>query len=225
MTTSTKKTSATAEQAKTAKTTKAAKTGKAAQPAARPSKASVRERIFRAALALITKDGPGAASARAICAKARITAPTLYRHFADLSSLYDEVLKVMYVPEAQAHPGREYSDPEGMINYMWDCIIGTAISNPGIVDLKNQLVATGAVPESMMQFYARLEIAFEELGRRERLFYPPKVASVMYWGAAIGMARMIASARHGGPKCSPISIDGLHAAVLKATLRPTDDQP
>jgi AcrR family transcriptional regulator len=186
---------------------------------ARPTRDMVRDRIVRAAASLIAEGGPGAASARAICKKARITAPTLYRLFGDLDGLYSELLKLVYVPEAQAHPGREFSDPEGMIEYMWDCAVGTAIRSPGLVDLKNQLLSAGTLPESMKQFYARLEVSFEELDRRHMLKLPPKIAAAMYWAAAVGIARMIASARHGAPECSAVAAEALREAVLAATIR------
>jgi AcrR family transcriptional regulator len=188
-------------------------------PVAQQTKSSVRDRIFWAAASLISAGGTAAASARAICKKARITAPTLYRHFGDLDSLYDELLTLMYIPEAQAHPGREHTDPSGMIEYMWDCCVGAAIRNPGLVDLKSQLSAAGRTPESMLQFYGRLEASFEELGKRKLLNYSPKVAAAMYWGAAIGMARMIASSRHGGPDCSALAAESLREAVWVALIR------
>ena len=186
---------------------------------ARQTKSSVRDRIFRAAASLIAAGGPSAASARAICSKARITAPTLYRHFGDLNGLYGELLTLMYVPEAQAHPGREFTDPLGMIEYMWDCCVGTAMRTPGLVDLKNQLAAAGNTPDSMMKFYARLEASFDELDRRRLLNYAPKIAAAMYWAAALGIARMIASARHGAPDCSPVAAEALREAVLAAIIR------
>lgn len=192
--------------------------------AALKNKSPVRERIFRAAASLVAEGGPSAASARAICSKARITAPTLYRHFGDLNGLYGELLSLMYIPEAQAHPGREFSDPLGMIEYMWDCCVGTAIRSPGLVDLKNQLAATGNTPPSMMQFYKRLETSFEELDRRQTLKQPPRIAAAMYWAAALGIARMIASSRHGAPECSPVAGEALREAVLEAILRTTPEK-
>lgn len=189
------------------------------------AKSPVRDRIFRAAASLIAEGGPSAASARAICVKAHITAPTLYRHFGDLNGLYGELLSLMYVPEAQAHPGREFSDPLGMIEYMWDCCVGTAIRAPGLVDLKNQLAAAGNTPPSMMQFYRRLEISFEELDRRQLLKQQPRVAAAMYWAAALGIARMIASSRHGAPDCSPVAGEALREAVLEALILPQPSTP
>ena len=187
--------------------------------APRAARSPVRDRIFRAAAALIAEGGPTAASARAICHRAKVTAPTLYRHFGDLNGLYAELLTLMYVPEAKAHPGREFSDPVGMIEYMWDCCVGTAMRNPGLVDLKNQLLAAGMLPEPMKQFYARLEASFETLGAQGRLNNAPKIAAAMYWAAAVGIAVMIAAARHGAPACSVLAAETLRETLMAEILR------
>jgi AcrR family transcriptional regulator len=155
-----------------------------------------RERIFNAAVALVCAGGPAAATARAICDKAEVTAPTLYHYFGDLNKLYNEVLELMYVPEAQAHPGKEFSDPRGMIDYMWECCVGTATTKPELIELKNQMLAGGDVPESMVKFYARLERAFIEISQHEKLNFSPEVAATMYWAAATGIATRIAAAEH-----------------------------
>ena len=189
------------------------------QPGARRTRTSVHDRIFRAGAALLAEGGTAAVTARSVCARAKVTAPTLYRHFGDLNGLYGELLTLMYVPEAKAHPGREFSDPVGMIEYMWDCCVGTAIRNPGLVDLKNQLLAAGTLPEAMRQFYARLEASFETLGRRGVLKHPPKIAAAMYWAAAVGIARMIATARHGGPACSVLAAETLRETITAAVMR------
>ena len=192
--------------------TKSARTG--SQPAP-----TGRERIFNAAVELVCTGGPAAATARAICEKSQITAPTLYHYFGDLYLLYDAVLQLMFVPEAQAHPGREHTDPPGMINYMWDCCVGTAQTNPGIVELKGQLISMGKVPHSMKHFYARLERAFEQLARDGALNFPPKVAATMFWSAAVGTANMIASGRHSGLIHPAQSVETLRSLVLGAVLK------
>lgn len=165
----------------------------------RPDAGTARARIFDAAVDLVCSGGPGAATARAICQQANITAPTLYHYFGDLYLLYNEVLELMYVPELEAHPGKEYSDPRGMIDYMWQCTVGTAFTKPGLVELKNQMVSTGKIPDCMRNFYARLERAFVQIARNEKLNFPPNVAAAMLWAAATGMATRIATAQHGIP--------------------------
>lgn len=168
----------------------------------KPSKArrgtgTARERIFNAAVELVCEGGPSAATARAICQKANITAPTLYHYFGDLYLLYNEVLELMYVPEIQALPGKEYTDPRGMIDHMWQRTVGTAFTMPGLVELKNQMVASGKVPDCMMSFYARLERAFVQIAQQEKLNFAPEVAAAMLWSAATGVATRIATAQHG----------------------------
>jgi AcrR family transcriptional regulator len=177
-----------------------------------------RERIFQAAVDLVCEGGPGAATARAICEKARITAPTLYHYYGDLYQLYDEVLQLMYVPEVLAHPGREFTDPRGMIEYMWDCCVGTAKKRPGIVELRSLLVSMERTPPSLLNFYARLELAFEQLALKSPLNFPPKTAAAMFWSAAIGTSQMIAATGHRGAPFPAGADDKLRESVLNAII-------
>ena len=190
----------------------------AARVPRKAAQTSSRERIIQAAVDLVCEGGPGAATARAICERANTTAPTLYHFFGDLYQLYDEVLQLMYVPEARAYPGREFEDPRGMIEYMWNCCVDTAKRRPGIDELKSQLVSMGKTPDSMMNFYARLQVAFEQLALREPLNFPPKTAAAMYWSAAVGAAHMITAARHNGVPypsgTDKILYDSMLAAIL-----------
>jgi AcrR family transcriptional regulator len=185
----------------------------------------VRARILQAAVDLVCKGGPGTATARAICQNARVTAPALYHHFGDLYGLFNEVLELMYVPEAVAHPKLELTDPRGMIDYMWDCCVDPATANPGLVELKNQLIAAGKIPASMLNFYARLEKAFEQLARRNALKFSPKMAATMFWAAASGIAMRIASAQHGGSPAYPNKVtETLKSIMLDAILLDADSK-
>lgn len=158
-----------------------------------------RERIFQATVELICEGGPGAATARAICERCKVTTPTLYHYFGDLYQLYDEVLALMFVPEASAHPGREHTDPLGMIDYMWDCCVETARKRPGLYELKLQLVSMGRVPVPMKQFYTRLVRSFEALAQQRSMTTAPHTAAAMFWAAAIGTANIVTASKHGGP--------------------------
>jgi hypothetical protein len=76
----------------------------------------------------------------------------------------------------------------------------------------------GKLPDSMMNFYARLQVAFEQLALREALKVPPKTAAAMYWSAAVGAAHMITAARYSGVPY-PAGTDAmLHDSVLAAIL-------
>jgi AcrR family transcriptional regulator len=177
-----------------------------------------RERIFRAAVDLVCRGGPGAATARAICEEAGITAPTLYHYYGDLYQLYDEVLQLMYVPEVLAFPGREFTDPRGMIEYMWECCVGTAKKQPGIVELRSLLVSMEKTPPSLLNFYARLDVAFEQLASKSPLNFPPKTAAAMFWSAAIGTSQMIAATGHRGAPFPTGADDMLRNSVLDAII-------
>jgi AcrR family transcriptional regulator len=192
---------------------------KTTAPPALKAESASRDRILQAAIDIVCQGGPAAATAREICSAARITAPTLYYHFEDLYKLYDEVLQLMYVPEALAFPGREQTDPRGMIDYMWDMCIDTARKRPGLVELKNHLVALGRQPQSLNNFYLRLEKAFVRLGQRERLNYPPEEAATIFWSAALGCALKIAAAQRQKTSFASGADESLRVLLLNAIIR------
>jgi hypothetical protein len=106
-----------------------------------------------------------------------------------------------------------------MIEYMWDCCVGTAKKRPGIVELRSLLVSMQKTPPSLLNFYARLEVAFEQLALKMPLNYPPKTAAAMYWSAAIGTSQMIAATGHRRAPFPTGADDKLRVSVLQAILK------
>jgi AcrR family transcriptional regulator len=96
----------------------------------------VRQRILKAAAALIASGGRDAATTRAVAAAASVQAPTIYRLFGDKRGLLDAVAEqglTAYVAGKamrQAHP-----DPVQDLRDGWDMHIAFGLSNPGLFSI------------------------------------------------------------------------------------------
>jgi hypothetical protein len=85
--------------------------------------------------------------------------------------------------------------------------------------LKNHLVALVRQPQSLNNFYQRLERAFEHLARHERLNYPPKQAAAIFWSGAIGAALKIAAAQRHMTTFAPGADETMRVILLNAIIK------
>lgn len=95
-----------------------------------------RERIVRAAAALLAEGGREAASTRAVAAAAGVTTPTIYRLFGDLRGLLDAVAEFghsAYLGEKMAR--ERAADPVEELRRGWDRHVGFGLANPAIYRL------------------------------------------------------------------------------------------
>jgi AcrR family transcriptional regulator len=170
---------------------------KAHSPAPAPAP-SVRERILAAALRQVREGNLASVTARTICKEAQITAPTLYHYFGDLPGLYCAALERIFELVVEHHPD-ERDDPQAVIDFVWDRLLDSAERESGVINLLNQLLASGTIPDLMLVMYKRLEDAFEVLSRTRPLSVDPRLAAEIYWAAALGMSTLVAATRHGIP--------------------------
>jgi len=159
---------------------------------------SGRERLLAAALRQVRENNLASVTARTICKEAQITAPTLYHYFGDLPGLYCAVLERIFEIGVERHPS-EQDEPEAAIDFVWDTLLDVAERESGVINLFNQLLASGTIPELMHVTYKRLEDAFEVISRSRSLSVDPKLAAEIYWAAALGMSTLVAATQHGVP--------------------------
>lgn len=158
-----------------------------------------RERLLEAALRQVREErNLASVTARTICTEAGITAPTLYHYFGDMAGLYCEVLERIFETRDFEHPS-ERDNPWAVIDYVWEALLQAAEVEPGVIDLFNQLLASGRIPDMMQRSYERLEAAFEVISRELPIRVDPKLAAEIYWAAALGMSTLVAATQHGVP--------------------------
>ncbi len=98
--------------------------------------ASSRQRIVRAALALLVSGGREAVSTRAVSAAAGVQAPTIYRQFGDMRGMLDAVASHGFAAYLHAKSGGERADdPVDELRRGWDLHVAFGVANPAIYAL------------------------------------------------------------------------------------------
>jgi AcrR family transcriptional regulator len=97
---------------------------------------STEENILSAAADLLESGGSGALTSRAVCTAARITAPTLYHHFGDMTGLVNAlVTKGIAEFMAGKRAARQSVDPAIGLRKGWDAWIDFALRRPALFKL------------------------------------------------------------------------------------------
>jgi AcrR family transcriptional regulator len=102
-------------------------------------RARLRSDIIGAATALLSSEGPGAVTTRAVATGAGVQAPTIYRLFGDKEGLFDAVAEQVFSSYVEAKLGEEHSDdPVADLRVGWETHIGFGLANPGLFALLAQ---------------------------------------------------------------------------------------
>ncbi len=97
---------------------------------------TTRDRIVRAAAALLADGGRDAVSTRAVSAAAGVQAPTIYRGFGDMQGLLDEVASYGFASYLKAKTERAQSeDPVEDLRAGWDLHVEFGVANPAFYTL------------------------------------------------------------------------------------------
>ncbi|MGK5672138.1 TetR family transcriptional regulator [Micromonospora sp. URMC 106] len=92
---------------------------------------SPRDRIVRAAAALLAEGGREAVSTRAVSRAAGVQAPTIYRQFGDMRGLLDAAASYGFAAYLHAEAARDLAgDPVDDLRRGWDMHVGFGVANP-----------------------------------------------------------------------------------------------
>ncbi|MCI4066970.1 TetR/AcrR family transcriptional regulator [Micromonospora sp. R77] len=92
---------------------------------------SPRDRIVRAAAALLAEGGRDAVTTRAVSRAAGVQAPTLYRQFGDLRGLLDAAASFRFATYLHAQAAREAAaDPVDDLRRGWDTLVEFGVAQP-----------------------------------------------------------------------------------------------
>lgn len=110
-----------------------------------PSQAGLnRIRILKAAIGLIERDGPDAATTRAVAAAAGVQAPTIYRLFGDKRGLLDAVaLHQLDTYVAEKSTRAPDPDPVEDLRAGWDMHVAFGLAHPGVFAILSGHAVTG----------------------------------------------------------------------------------
>jgi AcrR family transcriptional regulator len=199
-----------------------ARQGNPASPGA--VKDHVRLRLLRAARDLLSALGSKGATARAICDRAGVRAPTLYYYFGDLTRLHAAAVNASFVEIMAGYRQRSRSSGTlEAIRQAWDTLVRFGRTEPVMARLLILSVLDDKPPAALRLTLARLTKDLRDMEATGGLKVSADDAVAILWTAAIGATTMATSlgrtdARKGGPS------DMLLDDILAAIITPVDSQ-
>ncbi len=189
---------------------------KGTEKSSRPAETRrTKQRIFDAALRLLREGGTKAATMRAICEEAKVTPPTLYHHFGDMSGLYAEVLQTIEESmrgEAVVHD----FTPEERIEDTWRSHVEMARHEPGLFDLWARHLAWERLSTTSLNAQKGLQQAFAKMSATHKMKVTPEQGAFVFWAAAHGIACLMAASPHDGIPYPDGAAEALKEGVLNA---------
>lgn len=169
--------------------------------------------ILEAATELLVESPTGEVSTRAICERAGVGAPTLYRHFGDkdglMSAVVDHAFEEYLSAKRSAKPS---ADPAQDLRDGWDNHVAFALSHPAHYRLMHSVAVP---PASAKEAQRLLELVLERCAAAGRLRVPVDVAGQMVMSANVGIALMLVTRPDLYDRdTSTRSRDAIHAAIL-----------
>jgi TetR/AcrR family tetracycline transcriptional repressor len=193
-----------------------------------------REEILEAALAIADRDGLEGLTMRKLCADLGVSAPILYRHFADKASIVEALVIRLMGDDPLGEPGA--FPPRKWVQRVFVTMHRELTAHAGLMSLlstEGPMLDSGLqVTESVLEALARLGLDAPTRGRAFQVLMGYTLGSVvMARGTDVGGAqvaealkrhpRMLESAIHLDVR-NPGNFEG-GLQVLLSTLLPEDD--
>ncbi|MGR6971673.1 TetR/AcrR family transcriptional regulator [Streptomyces cynarae] len=187
--------------------------------------AQPRERILRAATALLAEGGREAVSTRAVSAAAGVQAQTIYRHFGDMQGLLDEVARRGYASYLAAKQAQDADgDPVAQLRSGWDMHVAFGLANPALYRLLyteprpgQQFAVTGDAHQVLLRIV-------ERVAKAGRLRTGVEAAATMIHSSGMGVTLTLIAAQADGRLSDYEGLsENVREAVLDSVLAPADD--
>ena len=183
---------------------------------------SPRDRILRAAEALLAKGGRAAVTTRAVSAAAGVQPPTIYRQFGDMQSLFDAVAEDWSARYLRAKVARgNTGDPVADLRAGWDTHVAFGLANPAFYALMYGDPRSGAMPTAAAEALGLLEGLVRRVAEAGRLRVGVDGAARMIHAAGVGVVLTLLAA--GGEERDLAVSARTREAILAAVT--TDTPP
>jgi AcrR family transcriptional regulator len=181
-----------------------------------------RQTLIAAALDVLEQEGEAGFSTRAVCALAKVTAPTLYHHFGNADGLLSAAIEEAF---AQFLAGKlaavQSPDPETALRQGWDNYVGFSSARPRLYVAMMSRFLQGAEIPAAKKVFELLIGRVRAITDGGRLAMTVEAAADHAWASANSAALLHVTAQQRGAKPpDPAVIDDLRDCALKAILTP-----
>jgi AcrR family transcriptional regulator len=144
-----------------------------------------RANLLAAALKVLEDEGEAQFSTRAVCALARVTAPTLYHHYGSADGLLSAAMTAAFAQFlASKKAAVQSSDPITALREGWDDYVRFGATRPRLYAAMLGRVLQGAQIPAAQQAFALLIKRIAAIGARRRLDLTVEAAANLMWASA-----------------------------------------
>lgn len=150
-----------------------------------------RRTILAAAEELLSSGGERGLSIREVCAKARVTPPTIYHHFGDKDALIDRVLDECFEAFDGAFLGRTApADPVERLRWGFDRYVEYGLAHP--THYRLMFLRSREHPSAGgLASYDRLRRMVAAIEAAGRLLPPLEAATAAFWASVHGVTSLL----------------------------------
>lgn len=181
-----------------------------------------RDIVLAAALKVLEEEGEAQFSTRAVCAIAKVTAPTLYHHFGNADGLLSAAMTEAFRQFLESKKAAVSSpDPETALRQGWDDYVRFAAARPRLYAAMMGRVLSGAAIPAAKQGAALLTARIEGIASEGRLALTVQAAADLAMASANAAALMFVTAhlRKAEPP-HPAVIHSLREQTMQTILKP-----
>jgi AcrR family transcriptional regulator len=185
---------------------------------------NVHDQFVEQALWLLETEGSAGLTARAVCERVGVKAPTLYHHFGDLAGLHDTAVSAAFERFIE-HKRRQQpmDDPGDDLLAGWDNYVEFARVHPRLYAAIAATHAAGRPIEAAREGRAMLDRKLELLQSAGRLVGSARAAAEIAWSSAHAAAMLVISLYPDRP--TDAAIAGLRASVERLILPANEARP
>lgn len=173
---------------------------------------STREAILSAAAALLAAGGEEGLSIRELCARAGVTAPTVYHHFGDKAALVARVIDDCFTEFDRAAAGADRpADPVEALRHAFDGYVAYGRAHPAhyrVLFARRPPRVSAAAASS----YERLQRRVRAVAEAGRLRTSVEDAAAAFWAAVHGVTSLLIAGF--APPLTPSAVALVRDAML-----------
>ena len=181
-----------------------------------------RATLLAAALKVLEVEGEAQFSTRAVCALAKVTAPTLYHHYGSADGLLSAAMTEAFSQFLASKKAVEQSpDPVTALREGWDDYVRFAAARPRLYAAMLSRVLNGAQIPAAEQAFALLIERVAAIAAKGRLALAISAAADLLWASANAASLLYVTAQlRKTAMPTPVVLKDIRENALQAILTP-----